>query len=1086
VTGTTATIQVTNQVGGRALQSSITVSLAPTAPGLYLNTGRGSGTGYFTWASGATTAWANPGDAVVADVTGFGATNPAVADGTTPATPAPVVANVTVTVNGENAAVSGAFLVSPGVYHVNFTLPTDLPPGSLPVVMNAGGVNTQAGVVIPIGGFNGQAPVIASVTNAASKAAGRIAPGMDALVSGSSLASSTQGCVGNVVPVTCNGVTVLVNGNAAPVLSVSATSIGFLVPFGITGSSATIQVANRAMSSVVVTVAVAPTAPGLNSTDGVALFGSSTGGNLWAKPGDTVTASGTGFGVTNPVVADGVVQPTPAPVVAKVTVTVGGENAPVLSASYGGMGNYNVSFTLPSDLPAGNLPVLVNVGGVNTQAGVAIPVGGPAAPAPAITAVVNSVSMAAGPIAPGMSAILFGSMLTTSEQVCTGTTLVPLSCNGVAVLVNGKAAPVFSVSPTDAYFQVPSGLTGTSATIQVTSQLYGPAQQSAVVTVPVAPTAPALQTADGSGSGIGSFAVVGSSTISGSNPAKPGDTVLASGTGFGVTNPVVPDGTYATSSVSVVAAVTATVAGENAHVVSVSYSGKGDYSVQFTLATDLPPGNLPVVMNVGGVNTEAGVVIPVAAPTAPVPAITSVVNGASMAAGPIAPGMFATVLGSNLASSMQNCSANPLPVACNGVSVLVSGTPAPLLMVSASQVNFQVPFEVTGTSATVQVTNQIGGQAWETAPFPVAVAPTAPALLTADSSGQGVGAFLSVSGAAVAASTPAKPGSMVMAYGTGFGATNPAAADGSTPAGAAVVVAKVTATVNGENAPVAIAALASPGVYQVNFTLPADLPGGNLPVAMNVGGVNTQAGVVIPVAGPAITGVSNNASGALTVASGSWVSVYGIDLSSTSRQWQASDFSGNNLPLALDGVSVKIDGKAAAVWYISPVQINVQVPSDSATGAVPVVVTNGAVGTASGTVTLATYAPGFFQGSKYLAAVHTDGVYIAPVGYYGSGTASRPATPGETVLLYGTGFGPTTPAVQAGVIPPAAAPLADLTQLQVSIGGVPATVSWAGIVAAGEYQLNVVIPPLADGDQPIVATIGGASTQNGLLIPVKN
>jgi uncharacterized protein (TIGR03437 family) len=108
------------------------------------------------------------------------------------------------------------------------------------------------------------------------------------------------------------------------------------------------------------------------------------------------------------------------------------------------------------------------------------------------------------------------------------------------------------------------------------------------------------------------------------------------------------------------------------------------------------------------------------------------------------------------------------------------------------------------------------------------------------------------------------------------------------------------------------------------------------------------------------------------------------------------------------------------------------------------------------------------------------------VGYYGSGTASRPATPGETVLLYGTGFGPTTPAVQAGVIPPAAAPLADLTQLQVSIGGVPATVSWAGIVAAGEYQLNVVIPPLADGDQPIVATIGGASTQNGLLIPVKN
>jgi uncharacterized protein (TIGR03437 family) len=69
---------------------------------------------------------------------------------------------------------------------------------------------------------------------------------------------------------------------------------------------------------------------------------------------------------------------------------------------------------------------------------------------------------------------------------------------------------------------------------------------------------------------------------------------------------------------------------------------------------------------------------------------------------------------------------------------------------------------------------------------------------------------------------------------------------------------------------------------------------------------------------------------------------------------------------------------------------------------------------------------------------------------------------------------------------PAAAPVADLTQLHVLIGGAPATVSWAGIVAAGEYQINVVIPPLADGDQSIVATIGGVSTQSNLSIAVKN
>ena len=133
------------------------------------------------------------------------------------------------------------------------------------------------------------------------------------------------------------------------------------------------------------------------------------------------------------------------------------------------------------------------------------------------------------------------------------------------------------------------------------------------------------------------------------------------------------------------------------------------------------------------------------------------------------------------------------------------------------------------------------------------------------------------------------------------------------------------------------------------------------------------------------------------------------------------------------------------------------------------------------------FAPGFFQGGKYVAAVHyPDGAYVAPVGYYGSGLSSRPATPGETVLLYGTGFGPTNPAVAPGQIYCCGAPVTDLTQLQVTIGGAPATVSWAGIVAAGEFQLNVLIPPLPDGDQPVAATIAGVSTQSGLSISVKN
>src|SRR5580692_11288700 len=114
-----------------------------------------------------------------------------------------------------------------------------------------------------------------------------------------------------------------------------------------------------------------------------------------------------------------------------------------------------------------------------------------------------------------------------------------------------------------------------------------------------------------------------------------------------------------------------------------------------------------------------------------------------------------------------------------------------------------------------------------------------------------------------------------------------------------------------------------------------------------------------PSAGPVITGVSNNASGAAAIESGSWVSIYGTGLSATTRSWQASDFSGNNLPTTLDNVTVSINGKKAAISYISPGMLNVQAPADTTIGSVPVVVTN-AAGTATGTTTLQNYSPALF------------------------------------------------------------------------------------------------------------------------------
>lgn len=238
---------------------------------------------------------------------------------------------------------------------------------------------------------------------------------------------------------------------------------------------------------------------------------------------------------------------------------------------------------------------------------------------------------------------------------------------------------------------------------------------------------------------------------------------------------------------------------------------------------------------------------------------------------------------------------------------------------------------------------------------------------------------------------------------------------------------------------------------------------------------------------PTITGVANDASGAPAIESGSWVSIYGTGLAATTRQWQASDFTGNNLPTTLDGVSVLIDGKKAAISYVSPGQLNVQAPTDTATGPVPVQVTN-SLGTVAGTATLQAYSPAFFTfQAKYAAAVHnSDGVYVAPAGSFGSAATSRPAQPGETLQIYATGLGPTTPAVPAGQLVAKAAPLSDLTQLRVTIGGVAATVQFAGIVAAGEYQINVMVPQVPNGDQPILATIAGVSSQTGVAIPILN
>jgi uncharacterized protein (TIGR03437 family) len=214
---------------------------------------------------------------------------------------------------------------------------------------------------------------------------------------------------------------------------------------------------------------------------------------------------------------------------------------------------------------------------------------------------------------------------------------------------------------------------------------------------------------------------------------------------------------------------------------------------------------------------------------------------------------------------------------------------------------------------------------------------------------------------------------------------------------------------------------------------------------------------------PTIAAVVNAESGSPIIAPGTWLEIAGSNLSPSgdSRNWQASDFVNGQMPTQLDGVSATVNAKSAYVAYISPTQVNILSPSDAISGPVQVVLTNSGIASAAFTAQAQAVSPAFFvvNGGPYVVAEHANGSYIS--------TASA-AKPGEIIVLYANGFGSTTqPAIQ--------------------IGGIAATIQYAGTVGPGLYQINVVVPPsLSNGDQPITASAGATSTQSGTLITIHN
>ena len=237
---------------------------------------------------------------------------------------------------------------------------------------------------------------------------------------------------------------------------------------------------------------------------------------------------------------------------------------------------------------------------------------------------------------------------------------------------------------------------------------------------------------------------------------------------------------------------------------------------------------------------------------------------------------------------------------------------------------------------------------------------------------------------------------------------------------------------------------------------------------------------------PAITSVVNSASMLPAISPNAWVTIMGSNLAGTTDTWNKTIVNGA-LPTTLDGVSVMVGNNPAYISYISPGQINLIAPA-AGPGPVSVTVTNSLGTSAAFTVTAGQYNPAFFSWpGNQVVATHLDFSYAAKPGTF-AGVNTVAAKPGETVILWGTGLGPTTPAAPTGSLVPTQTTYATSTLPAVTLNNASLTVLGAALTpgAAGLYQVDVQIPSsISNGDYPVQVSIGGVTSPLGIILSVQ-
>lgn len=234
--------------------------------------------------------------------------------------------------------------------------------------------------------------------------------------------------------------------------------------------------------------------------------------------------------------------------------------------------------------------------------------------------------------------------------------------------------------------------------------------------------------------------------------------------------------------------------------------------------------------------------------------------------------------------------------------------------------------------------------------------------------------------------------------------------------------------------------------------------------------------------------------GGARMAPGTWLEIYGSNFlnEGETRTWDNA-FQGDNAPTALGDLSVTIDGTPAPIWFAVNNQVNVQVPNTNAqTGPVQIVVRRGAQQSDAFSLNVTATAPGLLApaafnlgGTQFAGAIFPNTNPPVFAIRTVAGVQTRLARPGDTLIVYGIGFGTVTPNVNPGVIARAATQLTRPVSFRV--GQSEAAVLYAGLAPGfiGLYQFNITIPAgIAPGVYPLNVTQGGQPIPQTLSIEI--